>query len=92
MRADTLPPPVVFIALHGPFGEDGTTQALCEAAGLIYTGAGVAASAVGMDKSRFQAPPPKGWACPCCRGSRYARLESGTQILQQVQRRGCAVQ
>jgi D-alanine-D-alanine ligase len=46
-------PPVVFIALHGPFGEDGTVQALCEAAGLTYTGSGVAASAVGMDKSLF---------------------------------------
>ena len=46
--------PVVFIALHGPFGEDGTVQALCEAAGLIYTGPGVAASAVGMDKALFK--------------------------------------
>ena len=32
--------PVVFLALHGPFGEDGTAQALCEAAGLAYTGSG----------------------------------------------------
>ena len=47
-------PPVVFLALHGPFGEDGTAQALCEAAGLAYTGAGVAASAVGMDKALFK--------------------------------------
>ncbi len=46
--------PVVFLALHGPFGEDGTAQALCEAAGLAYTGAGVAASAVGMDKALFK--------------------------------------
>ena len=44
------PRPLVFIALHGPFGEDGTVQALLEAAGLAYTGAGVAASAIGMDK------------------------------------------
>ena len=42
--------PVVFIALHGPFGEDGTVQALLEAAGVAYTGAGVLASALGMDK------------------------------------------
>jgi D-alanine-D-alanine ligase len=48
------PRPVVFIALHGPFGEDGTVQALCEAAGLTYTGAGVAASAIGMDKVLFK--------------------------------------
>lgn len=48
------PKPVVFIALHGPFGEDGTVQALCESAGLVYTGAGVAASAIGMDKAIFK--------------------------------------
>ncbi|HSH21995.1 MAG TPA: D-alanine--D-alanine ligase [Candidatus Caenarcaniphilales bacterium] len=52
--ASTEAPPVVFIALHGPFGEDGTVQALCEAAGVIYTGSGVAASAVGMDKALFK--------------------------------------
>ncbi len=48
------PAPVAFVALHGPYGEDGTVQALCEAAGLVYTGAGVAASAVGMDKALFK--------------------------------------
>jgi D-alanine-D-alanine ligase len=46
--------PVVFVALHGPFGEDGTVQALLEAYDLPYTGAGVAASAVGMDKAVFK--------------------------------------
>jgi D-alanine-D-alanine ligase len=48
------PAPVVFIALHGPFGEDGTVQALLETAGLTYTGCGVAASAIGMDKAIFK--------------------------------------
>jgi len=48
--AGTRPPPVAFIALHGPWGEDGTIQALLETAGLAYTGAGVMASALGMDK------------------------------------------
>jgi D-alanine-D-alanine ligase len=48
------PRPVVFVALHGPFGEDGTVQALLEAADLPYTGAGVAASAIGMDKAIFK--------------------------------------
>ena len=48
--AAATPAPVVFIALHGPFGEDGTVQALLEAAGLAYTGAGVLGSALGMDK------------------------------------------
>ncbi len=52
--AATEPRPVVFIALHGPFGEDGTVQALLEAADLPYTGSGVAASAVGMDKALFK--------------------------------------
>lgn len=41
---------VVFPVLHGTFGEDGTVQGLLELAGLPYVGAGVLASAVGMDK------------------------------------------
>ncbi|MEO8230625.1 MAG: D-alanine--D-alanine ligase family protein [Chloroflexota bacterium] len=48
------PVPVVFIALHGPFGEDGTVQAILEAAGLAYTGSAVTASALGMDKAIFK--------------------------------------
>jgi D-alanine-D-alanine ligase len=47
-------PPLVFIALHGPFGEDGTVQAMLDAAGLAYTGSGVTASAIGMDKAVFK--------------------------------------
>jgi D-alanine-D-alanine ligase len=45
---------LAFIALHGPFGEDGTIQAILEALGMPYTGAGVAASALGMDKALFK--------------------------------------
>jgi D-alanine-D-alanine ligase len=41
---------VVLPVLHGTFGEDGTVQGLLELAGLPYVGAGVLASAVGMDK------------------------------------------
>ncbi len=52
--ATARPEPVVFIALHGPFGEDGTIQALLETAGLAYTGSGIAASALGMDKAIFK--------------------------------------
>ena len=48
------PTQVVVIGLHGPFGEDGTIQALLEAAGLAFTGSGVAASALGMDKALFK--------------------------------------
>ncbi len=40
----------VFPLLHGPWGEDGTIQGLLEMAGVRYVGAGVLASAVGMDK------------------------------------------
>ena len=43
---------VVFIALHGRDGEDGTVQGLCELLGLSYTGPGVLASALAMDKIR----------------------------------------
>ncbi|GAA1830669.1 D-alanine--D-alanine ligase family protein [Microlunatus capsulatus] len=41
---------VAFALLHGPFGEDGTIQGLFEMMGTRYVGAGVLASAVGMDK------------------------------------------
>jgi D-alanine-D-alanine ligase len=41
---------VAFNALHGRFGEDGCIQGLLEALGIPYTGSGVLASAVGMDK------------------------------------------
>ena len=42
----------VFIALHGRFGEDGTVQGVLEAMKIPYTGSGVMASAVAMDKWR----------------------------------------
>jgi D-alanine-D-alanine ligase len=41
-----------FIALHGRFGEDGTVQGALELLGIPYTGSGVAASALAMDKLR----------------------------------------
>jgi D-alanine-D-alanine ligase len=65
--AETLPVPaeggtlavlgavdVVLPILHGPFGEDGTVQGLLELAGIPYVGAGVAASALAMDKDLFK--------------------------------------
>lgn len=45
---------VAFIAMHGPYGEDGTIQGLLEIAGIPYTGSGVLASALGMDKIMFR--------------------------------------
>ena len=44
------PVDVVFPVLHGPMGEDGAVQGMLELAGVPYVGAGVLASAVGMDK------------------------------------------
>jgi D-alanine-D-alanine ligase len=64
--AETLPVPaanapatlgavdVVLPILHGPFGEDGTVQGLLELVGVAYVGAGVAASALCMDKDLFK--------------------------------------
>jgi D-alanine-D-alanine ligase len=65
--AETLPVPagegtlaalgavdVVLPILHGPFGEDGTVQGLLELADVAYVGAGVAASALAMDKDLFK--------------------------------------
>ena len=64
--AETLPVPadsapatlgavdVVLPILHGPFGEDGTVQGLCELAGVAYVGPGVLASSVCMDKDVFK--------------------------------------
>jgi D-alanine-D-alanine ligase len=45
---------VVFPALHGPFGEDGTVQGLLDTLDVAYVGAGVAASAVCADKVLFK--------------------------------------
>nr|AIA15883.1 D-alanine--D-alanine ligase [uncultured bacterium] len=45
---------VVFPVLHGTFGEDGTMQGLLELADLPYVGAGVMASAIGMDKEMMK--------------------------------------
>src|SRR3954453_7772394 len=42
---------VIFPVLHGPYGEDGTIQGRLELANIAYVGAGVLASAVGMDKA-----------------------------------------
>ncbi len=59
--AGSLPPElrqgldVVMIMLHGPYGEDGTIQGLFELADVPYVGAGVLASAVGMDKATMKA-------------------------------------
>jgi len=45
-----LKPDVVFVALHGPGGEDGQVQAILDYLGIAYTGSGVEAAALAMDK------------------------------------------
>ena len=45
-----LEPDVVFIALHGTFGEDGAIQQVCESLHVAYTGSDTSASRLGMDK------------------------------------------
>ncbi len=51
-RLHALHPGCVFIALHGPFGEDGRVQGLLDMLGIPYTGSGCAASALAIDKVR----------------------------------------
>lgn len=56
LRASRMVPlDVVVCAIHGTFGEDGTLQGLLEMADVPYTGSGVTASAVGMDKRLMKA-------------------------------------
>ncbi len=50
MQLEEIKPDLAFIALHGRFGEDGAIQGLLEIMGIPYTGSGIAASAVCMDK------------------------------------------
>ena len=50
----------MFIALHGRFGEDGSLQGALEQLGIPYTGSGVMACAIGMDKI-YMVPWP---TCP----------------------------
>ncbi len=60
-----LDPDVVFNALHGEWGEDGTVQGILETFGKPYTHSGVAASALAMDKQRAKAVfAAAGIACP----------------------------
>lgn len=49
---DDLRPDVVFNALHGPYGEDGTIQGILEILGIPYTHSGVLASALAMSKPK----------------------------------------
>ena len=65
---------VVFPVLHGPYGEDGTVQGLLELANVPYVGAGVLASAVGMDKAAMKVMfAARG--LPVCRWNAFTRAD-----------------
>ena len=64
-----LKPDKVFIALHGPYGEDGRVQGMLDILGIPYVGSGVLGSAVAMDKDvtkrilRSEGLPTPDWVC-----------------------------
>ncbi|TXF90901.1 PASTA domain-containing protein [Neolewinella aurantiaca] len=67
IRRDELPEliQVAFLALHGEYGEDGQLQRELEYAGIPYTGSGVRASEIGMDKAiQKELMQAKGFASP----------------------------
>jgi D-alanine-D-alanine ligase len=51
---DPEPLDVIFPAIHGTYGEDGTLQGLLEMAGIPYVGCGVLGSSLGMDKEKMK--------------------------------------
>src|SRR6185436_15858906 len=64
-----------FIALHGRHGEDGTVQGALELLGIPYTGSGVMASAIAMDKVMTK----RVWGAVGLPTPRYVRLGLGQQ-------------
>ena len=83
---------LAFIALHGPYGEDGTVQGLLELLGIPYTGSGVLASALAMDKLRSrQVGQANGLPFPKCvvvDGGAWPgnRVEVATQVASELGR------
>ena len=69
-----------FIALHGRHGEDGTVQGALELQGLPYTGSGVMASAIAMDKVMTK----RVWIAEGLPTPRYVRLLPGEQTRERV--------
>src|SRR5215208_5085661 len=69
-----------FIALHGRFGEDGTVQGALELLGIPYTGSGVMASSVSIDKVMTK----RIWLAEALPTPRYALLRRGAYTQQQV--------
>jgi D-alanine-D-alanine ligase len=79
---------LVFPALHGPFGEDGTLQGLLEMADIPYVGCGVLASSTGMDKVAMKSLFSQA-GLPICKHIWFLRSHwhsSATDIIRKVQR------
>ncbi len=74
----------VFIALHGRFGEDGSLQGALEQLGIPYTGSGVMASAVAMDKIATKMM----WLQKGLRTPQYVEIAQGDDLAQTVQTLG----
>jgi D-alanine-D-alanine ligase len=70
----------VFIALHGRYGEDGTVQGALETMGIPYTGSGVMASALAMDKWRTKLV----WLASGIPTPRYRMVDAHTDWMQVV--------
>ena len=70
----------VFIALHGRFGEDGTVQGALETLRIPYTGSGVMASALAMDKLRTKLV----WLASGIPTPRYRMVDAGTDWMRVV--------
>ena len=70
----------VFIALHGRFGEDGTVQGALELLGIPYTGSGVMASAIAIDKTMTK----RVWLHEGISTPRYVLLKKGSYTAEQV--------
>ena len=66
----------VFIALHGRYGEDGSLQGALELLGIPYTGSGVMASSIGMDKITTK----KIWLQEGVPTPRYVRIDADTDL------------
>jgi len=77
----------VFIALHGRFGEDGTMQGALELMGIPYTGSGVLASSLAMDKWRTKVI----WQAAGIPTPRYELMRADTDFAAVVQRLGLPI-
>ena len=77
----------VFIALHGRFGEDGTVQGILEWLGIPYTGSGVLASALAMDKLRTK----QLWQVRGLPTPPYEQLDANTDFAAVAKRLGLPI-